>query len=226
MSRGTTWLRELEPAQAATASDPLDDIAVRVAAAAPTRTMSEVKFASTTEAIIQGLQSDDHKLFEPALVTLGSMLGAEAFKPPGKGRADSAWLFGDECWWISIEAKNEATEGGAVSMADVRQANTQLDLLAADRQEQAPPASVSVIMSPKLLVDPDAVKIARAHGYLADLQEVVTLVQRHSRVVNDPHRPTRQRRRRCPRRRCGAVRSPRHHRHAGSRKDHEPPRRP
>lgn len=181
MARGTTWLRELEGAHAATALETLDQVAIVAAARAKTRTLPEVRFAKDTEAMLAGLNSDDHKLFEPALTTLGSLLGAEAFKPPGKGRADSAWLFGTE-WWVTLEAKNEATDYGALSIADVRQTNTQLDLLGADRDATPPQGSGSVIISPKLLVDPDAVKIARPHVHLSDLDDVVTLARRAVRA--------------------------------------------
>lgn len=50
----------------------------------------------------------------------------------------------------------------------VRQTNTQLASLAADREVEEPPeGSISVIVTPRTVVDPDAVPIAAPHVYLA-----------------------------------------------------------
>jgi hypothetical protein len=55
-----------------------------------------------------------------------------------------------------------------LSMEYVRQTNTQLASLAADREVKVPPeGSMSVIVTPRSVVDPDAVPIAESHVYLA-----------------------------------------------------------
>jgi hypothetical protein len=107
---------------------------------------------------------------------LGGLLGSTAYKPSGQGGADSAWPF-DDAWWLTLEAKSEAKETGLVSMDDVRQANTQLKSLASDRDVQVPIGSVSLIVTPKQLADPDAVAIAEPNVFLCspgDLQSLAS----------------------------------------------------
>lgn len=98
----------------------------------------------------------------------------QSYKPPGKGRADSVWIF-DQEWWLTIEAKSEALATGLVSMDDVRRTNTQLQSLAADRGTEIPSGSVSVIVTPKQLADPDAVAIAQPHVQFSHPPDVLTL---------------------------------------------------
>jgi hypothetical protein len=51
----------------------------------------------------------------------------------------------------------------------VRKANTQLASLASDREVELPPeGSISIIVSPRGVVDPDAVPIAAPHVYRAE----------------------------------------------------------
>jgi hypothetical protein len=110
------------------------------------------------------------------LTTLGKLLGADAFKPTQQGRADSVWLF-DELWWLTIEAKSDASADNSVSMDDVRQANTHLRSLSADQGVSIPKGSISVIVGPKQLVHPDAVGIAEPYLFLASPTEVSALAR-------------------------------------------------
>jgi hypothetical protein len=69
--------------------------------------------------------------------------------------------------WVSVEAKSEQEAGGMLSMDYVRQTNTHLASLAADREVETPPeGSTSVIVTPRSVVDPDAVPIAAPHVHL------------------------------------------------------------
>ena len=113
--------------------------------------------------------------FEAALSVLGRMLGADARKPQGKGRCDSTWCWND-ILWLAIDAKSEHLPHGAVPLKDIRQANDQLRLLAADRnRDRAPDDSATVIVSPKPAVDPDGVTAAEAHVHLVHPDVVVEL---------------------------------------------------
>jgi hypothetical protein len=120
-----------------------------------------------------GLAQAEATNYEQALVTLVAFLGADSSKPPGKGRADAVWLW--PRLWIAVEAKSEQKPDGLVSMEYVRKANSQIDSLAADRDQEPPDRSISVIVSPSGLLDPDAVPIARAHLYLANPSIVLDL---------------------------------------------------
>ena len=69
--------------------------------------------------------------------------------------------------WLTAEAKSEQLDGGMLSQDYVRQANTQLDSLVGDREVDAPPhGSFSLVVSPRGIVDPDAVPMAARHLHL------------------------------------------------------------
>jgi hypothetical protein len=174
-SKGTTWLRELAPLPAAELDlDPIDAIAVATVAEHPTRRTSAAKWARISQEMIDGLAGTEAGPFEQALSILGGLLGAEAYKPKGQGRADSVWVF-DPLWWLTLEAKSEAVASGPVSMENVRQANTQLRSLAADRDSPVPDGSASVIITPKELAHPDAVAIAEPHVSMCTPTDVLRL---------------------------------------------------
>ncbi|GHH38195.1 hypothetical protein FHS35_007614 [Streptomyces umbrinus] len=165
---GTTWLKEVQPLPSAPYdSDPVDEKGVEgVLALLKGRLSSSVKFEYQSANMLANLNQREATKYEQGLVALGQLLGAEAFKPPGKGRADAAWLW--EPFWMTVEAKSEQESEGMLSMDYVRQTNTQLSSLAADRGVAAPPdGSISVIVSPRSVVDPDAVPIAAPHVYLS-----------------------------------------------------------
>lgn len=172
-----TWLRETSPLPPGDeVLDPLDELAVEGIAQSSSRTLSVKQWAELASALTEDLAGTDAVAFERGLTTLGGLLGSAARKPSGKGRADSVWLF-DDAWWLTLEAKSEAKVSGRVSMDDVRQANTQLKSLAADRDVHIPTGSVSLIVTPKQLADPDAVAIAEPNVFLCspgDLQSLAS----------------------------------------------------
>jgi hypothetical protein len=102
---GTTWLKEVEPLPSATYdSDAVDREGVEaVLALLKTRLSSRSKFELESAAMLANLSQQEAPRYEKGLVALGQFLGAEAFKPAGKGRADAAWLW--KSLWISLEAK-------------------------------------------------------------------------------------------------------------------------
>jgi hypothetical protein len=165
---GTTWLKEVQPLpNAALDSEPADEEAVdRVIELLKDGLRSSAKFDSHAAAMLGNLNQQGAAKYEQGLVALGALLGAESCKPAGKGRADAAWVW--DPFWMTVEAKSEQEAEGMLSMDYVRQANTQLDSMAADREADAPPeGSISVIVTRRSVVDPDAVPIAAAHVYLA-----------------------------------------------------------
>ena len=165
---GTTWLKEIAPLSSKTYdADPVDEEGVQgVVALLTGRLSSFAKFGRESSIMLANLNQQVAATYEQALVTLGQLLGAESFKPSGKGRADAAWMW--PSFWLTVEAKSEQEPAGMLSMDHVRQANTQLASLAGDRGIDAPPeTSVSVVVTRRRVVDPDAVPIAAAHVYLA-----------------------------------------------------------
>jgi hypothetical protein len=179
---GSVWLRELQPLPAdAVNLEPSDESAISsVLALLQGGLRSSATFASRTQTMLHQLAQSDHSPYELGLVELGKLLGAESFKPPGQGRADAAWLW--DGLWLTIEAKSEQT-AERLSMTYVRQANTHLSSLAADREvDEAPPGSVSVFAATSDLVDPDAVPIAVSHLYLTTTDIVLDLAHEAHRA--------------------------------------------
>jgi hypothetical protein len=165
---GTTWLKEVQPLlSVAVDSEPVDEQAVdRILDLLAGALSSAARFERKSATMLADLNQPDATKYEQALVALGELLGAESIKPAGQGRADAVWSW--EPMWITVEAKSEQKAEGMLSLDYVRQANTQLASAAADRELEAPPeGSISVIVSPRSVVNPDAVPIAAAHVHLA-----------------------------------------------------------
>ena len=177
-NRGT-WLKEMRELPGAEEVPLLlEDIAAVNQVVARLRGQLKPKQinAALTE-MQEALGQDEATRYERGLTTLGSFLGAEASKPKGQGRCDSAWVWG-AAMWMTIEAKSEEHDDGLLPLKDVRQANTQLDQLAADRGMDHPPAgSPAIIVSDKLSVDPQHAPVANPNVYLAStavLREVAS----------------------------------------------------
>lgn len=154
-----TWTRDLAPLPETEPEAPgtADITAVTAVAALLGSGASKGKHDTKVARMLEGLAAREPGKYEPALTVLGQLLGAEAGKPPGKGRCDSAWCW-DEALWLAAEAKSDHEPTGVVPHKDIRQANDQLRLLCHDRSREAPPSvSATVVVSPKPTVDPDGV---------------------------------------------------------------------
>ena len=172
-----TWIRDLAPLPGLSREElsPADSIAVKKITSNVRDGIKRSKHTTRVETMLRGLSSTDHSLYEPALTELGCLLGADAFKPPNRGRCDAAWCFGDQLWF-AIEAKSEQQPGGSVSHDHIRQVNGQLQLLAADRERSSPPdSSVTIIISPRSTVHPDGVIVAEPEVHLADPPTILQL---------------------------------------------------
>lgn len=174
-----TWTRDLaplpdfEPEEMNTADlTAVRGVAMRVEGGVPSG-----KHDKRVEAMLAGLSSRTPAEFEPALTALGTLLGADASKPTGRGRCDSAWCW-DEALWLAIEAKSDHEPTGVIPHKDIRQANDQLRLLSHDRgREGAPVGSATIIVSPKPAVDSDGVIAAEPHVHLASPDTVIALAR-------------------------------------------------
>lgn len=164
----TTWLKEVQPMLGEQVdSDPIDEAAVghvRTRLQGPLR--QTVKFERKVGEMLAGLSQHKATPFELGLAALGELIGAaESFKPRGNGKADSVWIW--EALWITFEAKSNQLDAGALSQDYVRQTNTHLASVAGDRELDDPPqGSISVVVSPRGIVAPEAVPIALPHLYL------------------------------------------------------------
>ncbi|WP_302051440.1 DEAD/DEAH box helicase [Rathayibacter sp. VKM Ac-2835] len=170
-----TWLREMPalPMQQEPVLAPEDAVAIdSITARLEVRTNLSSVPRELGE-MMAGLQAKQAEVYEPALLALGEFLGADATKPKSSARPDCVWAWKNHAWLI-LEAKSEHSSTGVVSVQDVRQANTQRDLVVKDRAVPRPPAqSATVIISPRATVHHDGVTIANRHLYLTNPGEVV-----------------------------------------------------
>lgn len=165
-SSGTTWLRETLPSSSGPIIEDIDRGGIEGVIALLRGRFSRLgKYDTSIASTVAGLENIDSSKYEVALVELGELLGARSFKPKPQGRTDAAWIWPE--LWATIEAKSEQESKGAISMDYIRQTNSQMDSLASDEGADAvPDTSFSVIVSPRLVVKPDAVPIARDHVFL------------------------------------------------------------
>ncbi|GAA1817767.1 hypothetical protein GCM10009749_29810 [Agromyces neolithicus] len=178
---GTVWLREIQPLPASTVvPEPSDESAIDgILSLLGGALRSAATFSTRAQTMLAQLAQDGATPYELGLVELGRFLGADSFKPAGRGQTDAAWLW-DE-FWLTVEAKSEQT-ADRLSMDYVRKANTHLTSVAADRAVDEPPVgSVSVIVAHSRLVDPEAVPIAASHLFLTTTDVVLD-------VGHDVHR--------------------------------------
>lgn len=163
------WLQEMTPLpnQEPIALPAADRVAAAAVAARLAKGVKADRLVAANSQMTEDLEQDEAVQYERGLASLGSLLGAEAFKPPGSGRCDSAWLW-DTALWVSVEAKSEQNGDKTIPLRDIRQANTQLDQLAADRKMGHPPAgSSAIIVSSRLTVEPEHAGAANPNVYLA-----------------------------------------------------------
>ena len=182
-SKGAVWLKEVQPLPPAEiVTEPWDDCAVdNVLALVGGPLRKSATFGARTQAMLQNLGQTEATQYELGLVELGLFLGAESFKPSREGEADAAWLWDD--LWVTVEAKSEQT-AKSLSMDYVRQANTQLDSLAAHKEvEQFPAGSVGMIVSPSRQVRPGAVPIALPHLHLCTPGEMLDIAHSIRRAL-------------------------------------------
>jgi len=172
-----TWTRDLAPLPD-TEPEALGTADITAVAAVATKLGGGVlkgRHDTRVAGMLEGLTAREPGKYEPALTVLGQLLGADAGKPSGRGRCDSAWCW-DEALWLAVEAKSNHEPTGVVPHKDIRQANDQLRFLCHDRSRDSPPTdSATVVVSPKPAVDPDGVIAAEAHVYLTHPDTVLTL---------------------------------------------------
>lgn len=142
-----SWVRQMAPfpAKQRSALSAIDANAVKAVASMLDSGANQGKVRRRIGETRAGLAQRAPNRYEPALTELGKLVGADASKPPGTGRCDSAWCWGNELW-LALEAKSDHEPTGVVPHKDIRQANDQLRLLAADRgwtlsRQRAQPSS-------------------------------------------------------------------------------------
>ncbi|MFE7352478.1 DEAD/DEAH box helicase [Streptomyces sp. NPDC057543] len=186
MSTGTSWLSHLaSPSDKATAPpapqlDELDEAAMR-SIGSQALGGSGSAFEETVSTIRTGLMGTEFRAYEAALVALGTLAGAsESYgneDDENPAAPDAVWLFND-ARWVTWEAKSEAQPTGMVGPNDVRQAGSHLRTTESERGTSAPSDSVSLLMSPKPAVMPEARALAEEHLYLVGPEQVLDVFDR------------------------------------------------
>ncbi|MEI2713597.1 MAG: DEAD/DEAH box helicase [Nocardioides sp.] len=169
-----TWLKEMKelPGAEEVPLAAADAVAVNNLVARLTGNFKANKIKENLAEMCAALGRDEAVAYEVGLTNLGNFLGAEAAKPSGQGRCDSAWRW-DSALWLTIEAKSEERSDGLLPLKDIRQANTQLDQLATDRSvDHAPAGSPTIIVSDRLTVSPEHAPVANPNVYLASTDVV------------------------------------------------------
>lgn len=172
-SRGA-WLKEMKdlPDAESVQLAGADVVAINAIVAVLTGQFKAAKVKADLKEMREALAQDRATRYEAGLTTMGSYLGATAFKPAGSGRCDSAWLW-DTGMWLTIEAKSEEHSDGLLPLHDLRQANTQLDQLATDQGvAHAPAGSPTILISDRLTVAPEHAPTAHPNVYLASTEIV------------------------------------------------------
>lgn len=181
-SFGTTWLKEIQRHKTAVPTlDVWDEQAVDTVHRLASSEVGPTKLQTQLTQMITDLGETNASRYERGLTSLGRFLGMRAFKPEGNARADSAWLLPQ--LWIALEAKSEQLAGGTIGPNYVRQTNSQLDMIANDEGlENYPQGSISVIVSPKMAVKPDAVPAANRNVYLVSPRTIMELAKETKQV--------------------------------------------
>ena len=182
-ARPTTWLRELPPLpdDEPEPLPPHDAWAVHNISERLVKGVNKGTLERAMALVLNGLATTDASQYEAALTELGRFLGSESYKPEGTGMCDSAWCW-NELLWLALEAKSEQRPDGFISLADIRQANTHLPLLAHQRGLDAPPMdSATLIISPRQRVAEEGVVAADNNLYLVDVGNILA-------VANDVQR--------------------------------------
>lgn len=169
-----TWIKEMKepPGAEEVTLTTADSVAVNNITARLTGNLKPNKIKEGLTRMRGALAQDEAVAYEVALTELGNFLGAEASKPTGAGRCDSAWRW-NSALWMTLEAKTEEHPDGLLPLKDIRQANTQLDQLAADQGvEHAPGESPTIIISNRLTVGREHAAVANPNVYLASTEVI------------------------------------------------------
>lgn len=176
-ARGSLWLREVMPLpeDEVVLEDQADTEAVLGASEGRILNLATGVFTRFVSEMDRDLDQTKSNLYERGLRSLGELLGVRAFKSEDQARPDCVWML--PSWWLTIEAKTEDTPEGDVDVWDSRQARDHLDLTAADEGVVAPEGSVSLIVSPRPLIHPDAAIVAQDHLYYTSPASVLALAR-------------------------------------------------
>lgn len=187
--RGTTWLSHLAaPAETTNRKesatiDPVDRAAMEGVQRAAAKLAKPAAFDPAVARARAALVATPSRAYEEALVTLGSLAGADPSLGDSSNDSapDAVWAFANHLW-VAWEAKSEAKPGGELGAGDVRQAGGHLRFTASQRQEAIPGPSFVVLVAPQRRTHPSARAVAEDHVYKVTPDDVTQLFDRLARA--------------------------------------------
>lgn len=117
------------------------------------------KFERTIAELEQRLAQTAATPFELGLEALGKLLGFESVRPNKTADPDCVWCDGERLWLI-FEAKTDERAENPISADAVRQADSHHRWVASELGWPEPAESLTVIVSPKTTIHPDAKAVA------------------------------------------------------------------
>lgn len=111
------------------------------------------------------IEASDADGFDRALTELGKMLGFDAEKPEGQGLPDSVWRLGSS-YVLLFECKSDETPAGGISIRTCRQAQGHQSWQKARPFFTQSAEMITIVVSPRKLLDKDAVPHADGLFYL------------------------------------------------------------
>jgi len=111
------------------------------------------------------IEASDADRFDRALTELGKMLGFDAKKPEGQGVPDSVWRLGSS-YVLLFESKSDETPDGGISIRTCRQAHGHQNWQRARPFFTQHAEMMTIVISPRKLLDEDAVPHADGLFYL------------------------------------------------------------
>jgi hypothetical protein len=116
-------------------------------------------------ALEAGIAGDQATPFELAVETLGKLLGLESERPASEADPDGAWRDGTALWLL-WEAKTEESPTGAITVTEVRQANSHADWIRHHYAWPEPERIITVIVTPKTRVNANVAGVPSEHLHL------------------------------------------------------------
>lgn len=187
--RGTTWLSHLAaPAEStdrkeSAAIDPVDRQTIDGVKGAAVKLGKPAAFDPAVARARAALAATPSRAYEEALVTLGSLAGADPSLGDSSNDSapDAVWVFANHLW-VAWEAKSEAKSDGELGAGDVRQAGGHLRFTASQRREATPSLSFVVLVTPQRRTHPSARAVAEDHLYKVVPEDVSQLFDRLARA--------------------------------------------
>jgi hypothetical protein len=132
--------------------------------------------------LTEGITSNEYKEFEVGLEMLGNCLGFESVRPNERADPDCAWRDGGEAW-ILWEAKTMEHPDRPLAARETRQASSHRNWVRSQLSWPEPGTSITAVVSPRDVVDPEAVAVCDPDVYLVTPEQVRDIAARTVQAI-------------------------------------------